>query len=77
MSDLITLKHTTTVEVYYEDFLHILNSLQLPSNYSLSIFISNLKSDIVKIVRLFAPKTLTHALNLAKQFESLSNNHVR
>ena len=45
--------------------------------YSLSIFISNIKPDISKSVRLFNPKTLTHALNLAKQMEMLMYNLPR
>ena len=49
MSDLVSLKQTTIVETYYEDFLVILNSLQLPKDYALSVFISNLKSDIYKL----------------------------
>ena len=72
MSDLVSLKHSTIVEEYYEDFLHILNSLQLPIDYSLSIFVSNLQPDIARTVRLFSPKTFTHAFNLAKQLESLA-----
>ena len=69
MSDLISLKQTTTVETYYEDFLDIFNSLQLLADYALSIFISNLKLEISRTVKLFLPKTFTHALNLAKQLE--------
>ena len=77
MSELVSLKHTTTVEDFYEDFLYILNSLQLPNDYAMSIFISNLKSDIAKTVRLFSPKTMNHALNLAKQLESLAGSSIR
>ena len=72
MSELVSLKHTNTFEEYYEDFLAILNSLQLSDEYSLSVFISDLKPEISKIVRLFLPKNLTHALTLAKQIESLN-----
>ena len=71
MSELVSLKHTTIVEEYYEDFLFILNSVQLSDEYSLSVFINNLKPDISKTIRLFIPKTLTHALTLAKQIESM------
>ena len=77
MSDLVTLKHTNTVDEYYEEFLHILNSLNLPTDYSLSVFISNLKADISRTVRLFSPKSLTHALNLAKQIEFLTQNSTK
>ena len=71
---LVSLKHTNTVEEYYEEFLQILNSLQLHTDYSMSVFISNLKLDISKTVRLFSHKSLTHALNLAKQLESFVHN---
>ena len=77
MSDLVSLRHTTTVDEYYEDFLHLLNALQLPMDYSLSIFVINLKPDISRTIRLFSPKSLTHALNLAKQLESLDLTNTR
>ena len=77
MLDLVTLKHTITVEDYYEYFLQILNSLQLLVEYSMSVFISNLKLDISKIVRLFSPQSFTQTLNLAKQLEAIAQNPVR
>ena len=52
----------------------MLNLLHLPDDYALSVFISNLKPEISKPVRLFYLKTLTHAFNLAKQLESLLFN---
>ena len=55
----------------------MLNLLQLPDDYAFSIFISNLKPDISRHVHLFYPKTLTHALNLAKQLEVLIFNTLR
>ena len=72
MSDIVTLKQYGSVDNYYDEFLSLLNSLQLSSDYGLSIFISNLKPDISKTVRLFFPKTLSHAFSLAKQIESLN-----
>ena len=71
MSELVSLRQTNSVEEYYEEFEALLNLLQLSDDYSLSIFISNLKSDLSKSVRLFHPTTLTQALNLAKQMEAL------
>ena len=59
MSDIVTLKQYGSVDNYYDEFLALLNSLQLSSDYGLSIFISNLKPDISKTVRLFFPKTVT------------------
>ena len=77
MLELVSLKQTTYVEEYYEEFEALLNLLHLPDDYALSIFVSNLKSDLSKSVRLFYPKDLTHALNLAKQMESAVYNLPR
>ena len=63
---LLLLKQTATVEDYYDEFESLLNLLQLPDDYALSIFINNLKPEISKPLRLFYPKTLTYALNLAR-----------
>ena len=77
MSKLVSMEQANTVEEYYEEFEALLNLLNLSDEYSLSIFISNLKHDISRSVRLFQPKTLTNALNLAKQMESLIYNLPR
>ena len=77
MADIVALKQLGTVEEYYEDFLSLLNSLQLSADYALSIFISNLKLEISKMVRLFCPKTLSHAFSLAKQLEALNQMSPR
>ena len=68
---MIKLKQTTTVEDYYGEFKDFLNCLQPNEENALSIFIHNFKSDISKSLRLFYPKTFTHALKLAKQLEFL------
>ena len=57
--------------------LKLLNLLQLSEAFALSIFVSNLKPDIAKFVRLFQPKNLTHALHLAKQMETIIYNPSR
>ena len=72
MSDIVVLKQQGSVEEYYEAFLTLLNSLQLPPAYALSIFISNLKPKISNTVRLFFPKSLSHAFTLVKQLELLN-----
>ena len=74
MFKIVSLKQTNTVEEYYDEFKSLLNLIQLLDDYALSIFISNLKHEISNPVRLFYPKTITHALNLAKQLESLAFN---
>ena len=74
MSELVSLKQTTSVEKYYDEFESLLNLLQLSDEYALSIFLSNLKPNLSKSIRFFNPKDLSHALNLAKQMESLVYN---
>ena len=71
MSELVSLKQSASVEEYYEEFESLLNLLDLTDDYSLSVFVSNLKPEIAKSVRLFSPKTMTHAFTLAKQVESM------
>ena len=66
MLELVSLKHIYTIEEFYEEFESFLNLLQLLDDYALSVFVNNLKPEISKPVRLFYPKTLTHAFNLAK-----------
>ena len=65
------------MEEFYEEFEGLLNHLQLSDEYALSIFLGNLKPEVSKPVRLFYPKTLTHAFNLAKQMESIIFNIPR
>ena len=74
MSEIVSLKQNNTIEEYYEEFEALLNLLQLTKEYSLGIFVSNLKSKLSKAVRLFHPKSLTQTLNLAKQMESVMYN---
>ena len=56
MFEIISLRQTQSVEDYYEECESLLNLLQLPDDYALSIFISNLKPEISKPMRLFLPK---------------------
>ena len=77
MLELVGLKQTHTVEQYYDEFESLLNLLQLPDDYALSIFINNLKPELSRPVRLFYPQSLTHALNLSKQLESMIFNTPR
>ena len=66
MLEIVSLEQIAFVEDYYKEFESLLNLLHLPDDYVLSIFINNLKPDISRPIRSFYPKTLTHALNLAK-----------
>ena len=70
MADLVSLKQTTIVKKFYEEFETQLNLLHLSEGYALSIFVINLKSKISKSVKLFHPKILTHALNLVKKWNT-------
>ena len=72
MSDLMALKQHSSIEDYYDAFLSFLNSLQLSPEYAFSIFINNLRLEISNTIRLFFPKTLSHAFNLASQLETLN-----
>ena len=74
MSDIVALKQQGSVEDYYEVFLTLLNALQLPPAYALSIFISNLRPEISNTVKLFFPKTLSHAFTLAKTVRIIESN---
>ena len=74
MLALVSLKHTHTVEDFYKEFEGLLNFLQLPDDYALSMFLNNLKPEISKLVKLFYPKTLIHALSISKKLESLMFN---
>ena len=49
MSELVSLKQFFSVEEYYNEFEALLNLLHLTDEYSLSIFVSNLKPEIAKI----------------------------
>ena len=77
MLEIVSLKHTSSVEEFYEEFESLLNLLQLPSEYALSIFINSLELEISKLARLFYPKAPTHALNIAKQLEYIVFNMPR
>ena len=77
MLEIVSLKQTASVEEFYEELESILNLLNLSDDYALSIFIGNLKLDISRPLRLFYPKTLTYALNLAKQLETMIFNTPR
>ncbi|KAG8495472.1 hypothetical protein CXB51_013116 [Gossypium anomalum] len=71
MKELVTLRQQGTVEQYQDMFVGILNQLHLPENYALSIFISNLKTEISHYLELFEPSTLMEAFQLARKIEVL------
>ncbi|KAG8490490.1 hypothetical protein CXB51_013599 [Gossypium anomalum] len=71
MKELVTLKQQGTVEQYQDMFVGILNQLHLPEAYALTIFISNLKTEISHYLELFEPSTLMEAFQLARKIEVL------
>lgn len=73
MSELVTLKQLGTVEQYHEDFVSLLNQLNLSESYALCIFTSNLQLEISQYMELFEPKTIREAFTLARKVECILN----
>ncbi|KAK5803842.1 hypothetical protein PVK06_031491 [Gossypium arboreum] len=71
MAELVTLKQQGTVERYHDAFLSLLNQLQLPESYALSIFTSNLKLEIGRYLQLFKPQSLVEGFQIARQVETI------
>ncbi|KAK5840865.1 hypothetical protein PVK06_009770 [Gossypium arboreum] len=71
MKEIVNLKQQGTVEQYQDMFVGLLNQLDLPESYALSIFLSNLKSEIGHYLDLFEPATLMEAFQLARKIEVL------
>ncbi|TYJ49733.1 hypothetical protein E1A91_A01G155300v1 [Gossypium mustelinum] len=71
MKALVNLKQLGTVEQFQDSFVELLNQLHLPESYALSIFLSNLKSEIGHYLDLFEPSTLVEAFQLARKIEIL------
>lgn len=66
MAELEGLKQTTSVKEYYDEFVRVINRMQLSSDYKLYCFIAGLKEEIRCNVSMFNPKTLHDAYCLAK-----------
>lgn len=66
MFELVSLKQIGSVDQYHNFFVSLLNQIYLPEEYALSIFISNLKSDVSQYLRLLKPPTLVAGYLLAK-----------
>lgn len=58
MAELVLLRQQGSMEFYHDQFVSILTQLRLPKHYAFSIFVSNLKVEIRKYLRLFRPRTL-------------------
>lgn len=68
---MVTLKQQRTIEQYQDMLVGILNQLHLPKAYALSIFLSNLKTEISHYLELFEPSTLMEAFQLVRKIEVL------
>ncbi|KAG8489420.1 hypothetical protein CXB51_017837 [Gossypium anomalum] len=77
MAELVTLKQRGYIDQFHDEFLSLLNQLNLPETYALSIFISNLKPEIGQYLQLFKPQTLVDGYNLARQVENIVLGPVR
>lgn len=71
MIELVCLKQQGSVDQFHDRFVSLLNQLSLPESYTLSIFVSNLKSVVSQYLRLFKSQTLVEGYNSARQVECL------
>ncbi|GMI89935.1 hypothetical protein HRI_002662800 [Hibiscus trionum] len=70
-SDLVGLWQTDSVEKYYEDFIDLLNQVNLPDDYVLSLFKAHLRLEISQYVQLLHTTSLSEAFQIAKHLESM------
>ncbi|TYH88935.1 hypothetical protein ES332_D01G223300v1 [Gossypium tomentosum] len=77
MAELVSLKQLSSVDQFHDNFLSLLNQLNLPKTYALSIFLSNLKPEIGQYLWLFKPQTLVEGYQLARQVEAIVAGPVK
>ncbi|TYI10958.1 hypothetical protein ES332_A09G177500v1 [Gossypium tomentosum] len=77
MTELVILKQHGSVDQFHDGFLSLLNLLNLPEQHALSIFISNLKTEIGQYLKLFKPQTLVEGYNLARQVKNIVLGQVK
>ncbi|GMI67460.1 hypothetical protein HRI_000415300 [Hibiscus trionum] len=70
-SELVGLRQTDSVERYYEDFIDLLNQVNLPDDYVLSLFKAHLRIEISQYVQLLHPTSLSEVFQLAKHLENM------
>ncbi|OMO86983.1 Integrase, catalytic core [Corchorus capsularis] len=68
--DLVRTWHIGTIQSYYNDFMALLNIAGIPESQALSIFLANLKDDILGQLRLHRPSTLQQAAEMSMLIES-------
>ncbi|OMO94431.1 hypothetical protein COLO4_16341 [Corchorus olitorius] len=68
--DFIRLKHTGIVQQLYDDFMALLNVAAIPGSMALSIFLGNLKDEILGQLRLYIPRSLIQAAEMSILIEA-------
>ncbi|OMP10222.1 hypothetical protein COLO4_04709 [Corchorus olitorius] len=68
--DLVRVKHTGTVRAYYDNFMARLNLAGIREAQALSIFLGNLKDEILGQLRLHKPRTLVQAAEMSMMIEA-------
>ncbi|GMJ10211.1 hypothetical protein HRI_004690300 [Hibiscus trionum] len=69
--DLLELRQQESVEKFYEEFVSLVNQVQLPDKYILSIFKNHLRLEISQFLNVLQPKTLMEAFHTAKHLENM------
>ena len=65
MTNLLSLKHTGTIVEYHDQFVFLLEKVELFEGYATSLFLNGLKKEIQPSIRLFKPKTIQQTFVLA------------
>lgn len=74
LSSLIQVKQTRKVQEYIDEFELALTQVTLPPEHSLSIFLAGLENNTQMHVKMFGPKSIAHAANLAMLHESSNSS---
>ncbi|GMI63403.1 hypothetical protein HRI_000009600 [Hibiscus trionum] len=70
-SELLSLRQAESVEQFYEEFIHLLNQVQLPDEYVLCMLKNHLRIEISQYLQLLQPKNIIDAFHLAKHLEKV------
>lgn len=70
--ELLKIKQTGTVSAYHDLFEFLLDRVTVSEDYAVSFFINGLKPIIQQQVKMFFPKTVSQAYDLAQLFEDLA-----
>ena len=64
--ELLSLKQTGTIVEYHDQFVFLLENVELFEGYAISLFLNGLKNAIYKHVKMFKPTTFQQAFVIAK-----------